>query len=142
MAANYPQVTFHFTVEWNGSRVGFTEVTGLNQELQVIEYREGDAKNYQVTKMPGIPKFPNITLKRGVLSGDTEFNTWLTTVKMNKIERRTLKISLLDEEHNPVMTWQLFDCWPTKITWPDMKSTGNEVAIETLELAIEGLQLV
>ena len=81
MATNYPQVTFHFTVEWQGARVGFTEVTGLKAENQVIEYREGDAKNYQVTKMPGIPKFGNITLKRGILSGDNDFNTWLGVVQ-------------------------------------------------------------
>ncbi len=142
MATNYPQVTFHFTVEWQGARVGFTEVTGLKAENQVIEYREGDAKNYQVTKMPGIPKFGNITLKRGMLGGDNDFNTWLTTVKKNKIERRTLKVSLLDEEHNPVMTWQISDCWPVSLAWSDLKSTGNEVAIETLELATEEIKLL
>lgn len=140
MASVYPIVTHHFTVEWGGARVGFTEVSGLDSEVGVIEYREGNSNQYQVTKQPGIPKFGNITLTRGILKADVDFDVWLATIQLNQVERRTLKISLLDETHQPIMTWQANDCWPMKVTGPSLKSTGSgETAIEKIEICHEGL---
>lgn len=141
MAVNYPVSVFHFQVEWGGSRIGFTEVSGLTVELQSIDYREGNAKEYQVTKMPGIPQYSNITLKRGIFSSDNEFFQWLSTVRMNQIERRDLTISLLNEEHEPVVVWKIKEAWPCKVEGPSLNSTGNEVAIETIELCHEGLSI-
>jgi phage tail-like protein len=141
MAINYPVPVFHFQVEWGGTRIGFTEVTGLSVELQTIDYREGSSLEYQVTKMPGIPQFANISLKRGMYSGDNEFFTWLNTVKLNKIERRQITISLLNEEHAPVAVWKVKDAFPVKVEGPTLNATGNEVAVETIELAHEGLSV-
>ncbi|MFZ5429308.1 MAG: phage tail protein [Bacteroidota bacterium] len=137
--ANYPLPKFHFSVEWGGSRIGFTEVTGLTIENEVIEYREGSSPEYNKVKMPGLHKFGNITLKRGTFAKDNDFFKWLNTVKLNTIERRDLTISLLNEEHEPVVVWKVKSAWPVKIQAPDLKSDGNEVAIETIELAHEGL---
>jgi phage tail-like protein len=142
MAQSYPISGFHFQVEWGGARIGFTEVSGLTQEITPIEYREGSSQDYHVTKMPGMRKYNNITLKRGIMVGDGDFNTWLLTVQMNKIERRTLKISLLDETHQPVVTWQINSAFPVKVEGPSLKSTGNEVAIESIELTHEGLVII
>lgn len=139
MAVNYPVSTFHFQVEWGGTRIGFTEVSGLTVELQPIDYREGSSLEYQVSKMPGIPQYSNITLKRGVFRSDNEFFQWLNTVKMNNIERRDITISLLNEEHEPVMVWKIKDAWPCKVEGPSLNSTGNEVAVESIELCHEGL---
>jgi phage tail-like protein len=119
--------------------MGFSEVTGLNIEIQPIEYRHGLSPEYSPTKMPGLKKFGNITLKRGVFKGDNKYHDWLNTTKLNNIERRDITISLLDEEHAPVMVWKVNNAWPTKITSPDLKATGNEVAIEQLEIAHEGI---
>lgn len=141
MAVAYPLSVFHFQVEWGGTRIGFTEVSGLSIELQAIDYREGSSLEYHVTKMPGIPQFSNIVLKRGVFRADNEFFQWLNTVKMNKIERRDLTISLLNEEHEPVMVWKVKEAWPCKVEGPTLNSTGNEVAIETIELCHEGLAI-
>ncbi|MCU0432828.1 MAG: phage tail protein [Bacteroidia bacterium] len=138
----YPIAVFHFSVEWGGSRVGFTEVSGLTKEVQAIEYREGHSPDYLVTKMPGMQKVANITLKRGMFNGDGELMAWLKTVKLNKIERRDLTISLLDETHQPVMTWQIKDAWPCKVEGPSLKSTGNEFAVESVELCHEGINLI
>ena len=137
--ADYPLPKFHFRVEWGGSKIGFTEVTGLNIENEMIEYREGSSPEYHKIKMPGLQKYGNVTLKRGMFSGDNDFFQWLNTVSLSKIERRDITISLLNEEHDPVYVWRLKNAWPTKITAPDLKSDANEVAIETLELAHEGL---
>jgi phage tail-like protein len=99
MPAQYPMPTFHFTVEWGGKRIGFSEVTGLTQENQAIEYRDGSFPEYSSIKMPGLRKFSNIVLKRGVVKADNDFFAWLSTVKLNTVERRGLVISLLDEQH-------------------------------------------
>jgi phage tail-like protein len=137
----YPLPVFHFQVEWGGTSIGFSEVSGLSIEVQAIEYRDGVSPRYSVMKMPGIPKYSNITLKRGIVATDNEFYHWLNTTKLNTVERRDLFISLLNEEHEPVMIWKVANAFPVKIEGPGLKSTGNDVAIETLELAHEGLTI-
>lgn len=137
--AAYPISAFHFQVEWGGSRVGFTEVSGLDIEIQPIDYREGSYKEYQVTKMPGIPQFTDINLKRGILKGDNEFEEWLTTIKLNQVERRDITISLLNEEHQAAVVWQIKNAWPTKVTGPSLNATSNDVAVEEIVLSHEGL---
>jgi phage tail-like protein len=139
MAAKYPLPKFHFRVEWGGTKIGFSEVTGLNIENELIEYRDGSSPEYHKIKMPGLQKYGNVTLKRGMFDGDNEFYEWLNTVSLSKIERRDVHISLLNENHEPVWMWRLKNAWPTKVTAPDLKSDANEVAVETIELAHEGL---
>lgn len=139
--SNYPLPKFHFQVEWGGTRIGFTEVSGLTTETEVIEYREGANPEYHKTKMPGMQKFGNITLKRGTFDSDNEYYEWWNSVKLNKIERRDMTISLLNENHEPVMVWKVKNAWPSKVQSTDLKSDGNEVAIETLEVVHEGLKI-
>jgi phage tail-like protein len=141
MAKTYPLPAFHFIVDWGGTNVGFTEVTGLTYEIQAIEYREGSSPEFHVTKMPGIQKFNNITLKRGVFATDNEFFAWVNTVKMNTIDRRDITIKLLNENREPVMSWKVKQAFPVKLEGPSLKSSGNEVAIESIELAHEGFTL-
>ncbi|SRR6185312_9211472 len=140
--SNYPMPKFHFRVEWGGARIGFTEATGLDMQVEAIEYREGSSPLYTKIKMPGLHKYSNITLKRGTFSGDVDFYTWMHTVNLNTVERRDLTISLLDETHAPVITWKIINAFPVKVQASDLKSDGNEVAIETLELAHEGLDIL
>lgn len=138
-ASTYPLPKFHFLVEWGGSRVGFAEVTGLDIQVEAIEYREGSSPQFTKIKMPGLHKYSNITLKRGTFDGDKEFYSWINTVNLNTVERRDLTISLLDETHAPVISWKVINAFPVKVQASDLKADGNEVAIETLELAHEGL---
>jgi len=139
--SNYPLPKFHFQVEWGGTRIGFTEVSGLSTETEVIEYREGFNPEYSKVKMPGMQKFGNITLKRGTFSSDNEYYQWWNTVKLNTIERRDMTISLLNENHDPVMVWKVKNAWPSKVQSTDLKADGNEVAIESLEIVHEGLTI-
>jgi phage tail-like protein len=141
MAASYPLVKFHFQVDWGGTKIGFTEVSGLDVETEVIEYRAGSSPEYSKIKMPGMQKFSNITLKRGTFNNDNEFYNWWNTVKLNTIERRDITISLLNESHEPVVTWKIKNAWPSKVQSTDLKSDGNEVAIESIELVHEGLSI-
>jgi phage tail-like protein len=141
MPQQYPLPVFHFTVQWGGNRIGFSEVSGLTQENQAIEYRDGSFPEYSSIKMPGLRKFSNVTLKRGIVKADNDFFKWLSTIKLNQVERRDVVISLLNEEHTPVMTWKIHNAFPVKVEGPGLKASGNEVAIESIEIAHEGLEL-
>jgi phage tail-like protein len=140
----YPLPKFHFLVKWDpGVRAGFTEVTGLDMQIEAIEYREGNSPEYSKIKMPGMRKFSNITLKRGTVAGDSDFYKWVQNINLNvAVERRDITISLLDETHAPVMSWKAKQAFPIKLAASDLKADGNEVAIESIELAHEGLSLV
>lgn len=141
--SNWPLPKFYFTVKLGSqdNTVSFQEISGLETETQPIEYRHGDSKQFSPIKMPGIAKTGNVTLKKGVFVKDNNFFKWYDAIKMNTIKRETVTIQLLDEKGAPTMTWTLINAWPTKISSPDMKSDANEVAVETLELAHEGLTI-
>ena len=139
--ATYPIPKFHFRVEWGGTNIGFSEVSGLNIENKVIEYRDGVSPEYSKIKMPGMREYSNITMKRGVFKGDNEFFKWLNTISLNTVERRDLTISLLNEKHEPVVVWKVHNAFPIKVQSTDLKADGSEVAIEQLDLAHEGLTI-
>lgn len=138
---DYPQPKFHFQVEWGGARIGFTEASGLDVETEVIEYREGASPEYSKLKIPGMQKYPNVTLKRGVFKSDNEYFEWWNTVALNTVERRDVIVSLLNESHEPVVVWKVKNAWPAKIASTDLKADGNEIAIESVELAHDGLTI-
>lgn len=137
----YPMPSFHFDVKCGGESIAVSEVSGLDIEVQVIEYREGASPEYSPIKMPGIPKYSNITLKKAIVPQYSLFFTWINSITLNKVDRRDLTISLLNEEHSPVMTWKVKRAFPVKLQGPVLKATGNELAIETLEVAHEGLTI-
>ena len=136
---DYPIPKFHFQADWGGVRIGFTEVSGLDAETEIIEYREGASLEYSKRKMPGMQKYPNVTMKRGVFASDNDYFKWWNTVALNTVERRSVTISLLNEKHEPVMVWKVKNAWPAKIASTDLKADGNEIAIESIELAHDGL---
>lgn len=139
--AEYPIPKFHFQVDWGGTKIGFTEVSGLEVTTEKIEYRDGTSPEYVKILMPGMQENSQIELKRGTFAGDNEFYEWWNTVSLNTIERHDITISLLNEAHEPVVVWKIKNAWPTKVTSTDLNSTGNEVAIESLSLVHEGLTM-
>ncbi len=138
---NYPFVKFHFQVDWGGTKIGFSEVTGLKVETEVVEYSDGASLEHSSIKMPGRVKYENITLKRGTFKSNNEFFQWWNATKLNKPDRKTVTINLLDEAHQPVVTWEIKNAWPVSVESTDLKAEGSEVAIETLVLAHEGLTI-
>jgi phage tail-like protein len=140
--AAWPLPKFFFKVVI-GDRgdVLFQEVSGLETETQQIEYRHGNSAQFSTVKMPGIAKTGNVTLKRGVFANDNKFWDWYNQIRSNTIQRVPVTIQLLDEGGNPTMTWTLNNAWPTKITAADQNATGNEVVVETIELAHEGMAI-
>jgi len=137
----WPLPKFHFRVEWGGTRMSFQEVSGLDMEAQPLEYRAGNSPVFSAIKMPGLKKAGNVTLRKGVFKSDNKFWDWFNQIKLNTIQRVPVTISLLDEAGQPTMVWTLANAWPTKVTGTDLKGEGNEVAIETIEIAHEGLTI-
>src|SRR6476659_366723 len=150
---DYPLPKFHFQVNFEGTdgkeiRIGFTEVSGLDFETEVIEYREGRDELLTKKAQPGLKKFSHVTLKRGTFQGDHQFYLeWKKTFQFqegNKTGgnfRHTVTITLLNKAHEPVIAWILANAWVSKHSSTDLKADGNEVAIETIELVHEGLTI-
>ncbi|MDQ8184318.1 phage tail protein [Pelagicoccus sp. SDUM812002] len=144
---DYPIPKFHFRVEWgDDARIGFTEVSGLEFETEVIEYREGSSKKYNPSKQPGLTKFSDVTLKRGTFEGDFDFyESWKQTYYFQEgnttgsLYRRTVNIKLLNEVHEPIITWTLENAWPRKVRYAELKAGSSELLIEEMVLVHEGL---
>jgi phage tail-like protein len=136
----WPMPKFRFEVDFGTHKgVAFQEVSGMDKDVQVIEYRHSNNKLFSTIKMPGLVKYGNVTMKRGVFVNDNMLWKWMDEIKMNTIKRRSVLIKLLDEAGSVTMQWQLINAWPTKITGTDLKSDGNEVSVDTIELAHEQL---
>lgn len=135
---NDPYAQFNFLVQIDGQDVGgFTEVGGLAAESEVIEYREG-SDEATVRKLPGLRSYGNLTLKRGYTKSAALWELRKTS-EQGQTERTSLTIVLLDEERSPVLRWLVRNAWVAKYEGPALDSTTNEVAIESVELAHEGL---
>jgi phage tail-like protein len=131
---------FHFMVTWNPEdeeNVSFSEVSGLNVSTTAIEYREGSDKQYTTLKMPGLRKYNNVTLKRGTMAKDNGFFAWFDKINNNTVERRSIKIMLLNEDHEAVITWTLNNAFPVKYDPGSLNASKGEVLIESIELAYE-----
>jgi phage tail-like protein len=139
--AQQPLNLYHFQVQWGGTRLAFQEISGLDIEIETVIFREGSSPVDSERKMPGLRKFTNITLKRGLIKGDNEFFEWINTKQMSTIERRDLNIILLDEQHQPAVVWKVKNAFPVKYTGPLLTANSNEIAVESLELTHEGIEV-
>lgn len=141
MARVDPYKNFRFLVEIEGiTQAGFSECSGFGSEVEVIEYREGGDKVTAARKLPGRVRYPNITLKWGV-TDSRELYDWHRAVLEGQIQRKHGTIILLDDEGNPRVRWNFFEAWPSKWEGPDLCAKGNDVAIETLVITCERIEL-
>ncbi len=135
---NDPFRSFNFLVEIDGiTRAAFRECSGLDTSQESIDYREG-GEPLRMRKLPGMNTFSYITLQRGI-TNDTELWDWRQRTAEGDVERRNGSIILLDNKGDEQMRWNFVEAWPMKWTGPSFNATGNEVAIESLELAHEGI---
>ncbi len=135
----WPLPSFYFTVTIGALKGTFQEVSGLNADTPVIEYRHGTNPNYSTIKMPGIKKVGNVTLKRGIFKDGDSFWTWHDSITRDLSKRQTIVIELLDEAAATQMKWTLSNAQPIKITLLGMKGDEGEIAVELIELAFETL---
>lgn len=137
---NDPFAAFNFLVEVDGViAAGFSEVTGLDTETDAIEYRNGD-ETQTVRKLPGLRKFPNIVLKRGLTDNRLLWD-WRRRVMDGRTQRQSGSVVLLNEAREEALRWNFRDGWPSKLQGPSLNAKQNDVAIETLEITHEGLEL-
>lgn len=135
----YPYKKYNYKVLIDGKEeAGFSEVSAPNITSDPVEYREGSMASKFSGKQPGILKYPNVTLKRGTTESRI-FVDWMKEIQNGKAPRKTVVITLMDDEMKEVASWQLEKAWPTKYSAPDFNATSNEVAIESLELVCEGI---
>lgn len=140
--AAWPTPRFYFEVTWGDDTVmHFQEVSGLDAESQVIEYRSGNSPQFSAIKMPGLKKFSDVTLKKGTFRHGPQLLAWINEIKMNTAQRKSVTIRLLDEAGAPTMVWTLSNAWPTKVSGTDLKATGDAGAVETMVVAHEGITL-
>ncbi|MDO4540881.1 MAG: phage tail protein [Syntrophomonadaceae bacterium] len=135
--AEYPYGRYRYKLEIDGLEAGgFSEVTGFDASIDVIEYREGDMVQTPM-KVPGLKKYGNITLKKG-LTDSMVLYEWLISGVEGPVDRKTITLTALDESGEATASWQIIQAWPMKYTAPDFSATSSEIAIESIEIAHEG----
>jgi phage tail-like protein len=136
IADGIPSCRFYVAFE-GGPKAVFTELTGLAMELAVEDVEEGGNNDF-VHRLPGRCKVSNITLKRGMTTSN-EFMNWMFDMAKGTIKRRNVTVSLYYADRNPAMQWSFANAYPVKWTGPQFKADDTAVAIETVELAHDGM---
>ena len=142
MTAQYPHQSFHFLVQAGFSRIGFTHVHLPRMERDVIRYREGSDSMDSVRHLPGLLRLSDCVLQRGVIPIDHEFFQWMNTTHFGQAQRRDLVVSLLNEQHEPTLSWRLNNTFPVGLEWSPLDAQGSGVLIETLRLSVEGMDIL
>ncbi len=135
-----PYGNYNFLVEIDGiTRAAFQQCSGFDSTIDVIEHREG-GENTTTRKLPGLTKYSNIVLKWG-MTDDHELYDWhRRVIRGDRDQRKNGSIVLLNRRREEVARWNFVRAWPSKWDGPDFNAEGNDVSIETLELAHEGLE--
>jgi phage tail-like protein len=134
-----PFGNYRFLVEIDGiTRAAFQECTGFDSTCEPKEYREG-GENTTVRKLPGLTKYSNIQLKWG-MTDDSELYDWHQDIVEGDIQRKNGSIVLLNHKGEEAARWNFVRAWPTKWDGPDLNATSNDLAIELIELAHEGIK--
>ena len=131
---------FRFEVDFGMKLRGisFQEISGMDKELRIQEYRNSNCTIFSTSKLSGAEKYGNVTMRRGVFSNDDHFWKWMGEVEeFNDVKRRTVLIKLLDESGKITVQWQLNKAWPIRVSGTDIDVDGNAVAIDVVEIAHE-----
>lgn len=141
MSRTDPYGSYRFTVEIDSLIVGgFSEVSGLERELETEDYNEGGVNRY-THSFPDRMTHPNLTLKRGMTDSDVFWN-WLQGVEYGVVERKNGRILLMDSTGTEVWGWKFREAYPVKWTGPELRADESAVAIETVELTHKGVSTV
>ncbi len=144
----YPPVGFHFKVEFlgigNDNDMRFQSVSGLSVEYETESFKEGGENRFE-HKLPLRTKYPELSLKRGLLTDSSVIN-WVKGILQNRdfLTNRPaqIQVSLLNEKHEPLKTWMLFNCWPKKWTISDFNAQENAVVVETLDICYNFFKII
>ncbi|KMW71400.1 phage tail protein [Photorhabdus luminescens subsp. luminescens] len=135
IAVDYPIPTYRFVVSIGDEQIPFTSVSGLDISHDVIEYKDGIGNYY---KMPGQRQSINITLRKGIFSGDTKLFDWINSIQLNQVEKKDISISLTNETGTEIlMSWSVANAFPTSLTSPSFDAASNEIAIQEITLTAD-----
>lgn len=141
----WPIAAFHFRVTIDGEQISFQEVSGLDHEVDVIEYRHGDSEVFSNIKLSGLTKTTDLTCKKGIFKDDDRLLEFMHQVydkdyySNNADSRKDILVELLDETGDTMMTWNITRAFPIKLTGPSLNSGSSDVAVEEIVFAYEGL---
>lgn len=128
----YPIPTYRFVVSVGDDKISFSNVSGLDIKFGTMQYRDGIGNFFQ---MPGLREPVNISLRRGVFKGPNALYDWISSISLNKVDKRDIMISLTDESgSNLLVTWNVFNAFPTSLSSPSLDASSNEVAIQEVSL--------
>lgn len=132
IAVEYPIPAYRFRVSVGDEEISFSNVTGLNIKSESIEYKDGASDLHQ---MPGQVDATSITLKKGIVTGQRQLYDWISSISLDRVEKKDVTISLMNESGSELLiTWHLIDAFPISLTAPSLDATSNEVSIEELGL--------
>ena len=140
---NYPVPVFHYHVEIDGiDAIAFSEVSGLSIEHETITYKDGLSCKEGAKHIPGMGTPIKLTMKKGIVKRDSKLYDWINSINITTVDKKNITVSLMDETgDNPVVSWKVLDAFPTKLEAPSFNATGNEVAIESMEIMASDLKL-
>lgn len=131
----YPIPVFYYRVTiGDNDAIAFSEVSGLSIEYETITYKDGLSYKEGNKYMPGLIAPINLTLQKGIVKADSFLFDWFDTIRLNTVEKRDVRIDLLNENDEPTVSWLVRDAFPKKLNAPSFNASSNEVAIESLEL--------
>ncbi|MBE7382961.1 MAG: phage tail protein [Leptolyngbya sp. SIO1E4] len=131
----YPIPVFYYQVTiGDNDSMAFSEVSGLSIEFETITYKDGLSYRDGAKHMPGLPTPVNLTLQKGIVRADSYLFDWISTIRLNTVEKRDIRIDLLNENGEPTVSWTVQDAFPTKLDAPSFNASSSEVAIESLSL--------
>ncbi len=149
IAADYPLPVYNYRVSIDGQSIAFSEVSGLDKNYDPITYKECREDSDTATPFPRLMYMPgqlqpiNISLKKGLVVKKSVpvLWDWLESIRLNRVQKKDITVSLCDEVGTALVNWKVIDCFPTKITAPTFDANSNDVAIESLDLMATNLTM-
>lgn len=136
-----PFRAFNFLVAIDSTVVGgFSEVSGLSAKREIVEYRNGNDVVSHARKLTGRDSYDNVSLKRGY-TRDATFWEWFASLSSGNDDRRNMTITLLNEAREPQISWLCEGAWITSLMGPTMSGAGNEIAVESIDFAVEQVRV-
>lgn len=143
----YPLPVYNYRVEINSETIAFSEVSGLNQNLETHTYKESptsDQAGPRVFHMPAQKRQPTLTLKKGIVRGVSVpvLYNWISSIQLNQVEKKDITIRLCDETGAAVISYRLINAFPTQLDAPTFDASSNDVAVESMQLTGDNMFMI
>lgn len=137
----YPLMNYRYMATVGDDNISFSEISGLTMEYESTEHKEATDNGIKTYQLLGQPKSPSITLKKGLFKSESKLYKWFSEIHTSTFTKKDIVISLLDNENNAIMTWNVLNAFPTKFDGPSLNASENNVAFQSLELKADEIQV-